>query len=417
MINIKTEIGRNRVQYSWDKRIRGLKGNSLWMEYDVDISTMPRYLANMMFGLIACDPFSWENRTVVFDELSLEGLECLNNFLKMYFHSKGAGGLLYKYGDNFPKVPSASIRANELVVSDQREDNGPILCANGLGKDGITISSMTKELGFDMRCVFLDGQLTRKVRNHHLNAMNEYYKMRSIESNIIKTNFYQIKRSWTGSYPYFYLIPLAHHYGSEVILSGTSLHQNKTWKNSEHPAIYSPGESSFAFNYATKGSGVTFSSPNRSLSLYGVQKLLLDRYPETSKYQRSCMHGSPWCNSCQKCYRHHLWYAAYGNETTSIELIPEKSADKDFFWKTNIGAFGLSSNTALNCLKKLYGEPYETWIEEANKTALELMWRQKDYEEIITDHFDIYDYDRDDDGFGWMLQPSKWRGWMDKGFE
>jgi len=108
---------------------------------------------------------------------------------------------------------------------------------------------------------------------------------------------------------------------------------------------------------------------------------------------------------------------APGTETTSIGLSPERAADKEFFWKKTIGAFGFSSNTALNCLKKLYGEPYETWVEEANKTALDLMWRSKDYEEIITDHFGVYDYDRDDDGFGWRLQPSKWRRWLEKGFE
>jgi len=417
MINIKTEIGRNRVQYSWDKRIRGLKGNHLWMEYDVDISKMPRYLANMMFGLITCDPFSWENRTVVFDELSLEGHECLNNFIKMYFHSKGAGGLLYKYGDNFPKDPSASIGAKKLVVSDQREDNGPILCANGLGKDGITISSMTKELGFDMRCFFLDGQMSKKVMVDRWKTMNNYYKMRGIPSNIIKTNFFQIKGKTTGTYPYFYAIPLAYYYKSEAILAGISIHQNKTFIKSDIPAIYSPGESSFSFNYATKGSGITFSSPNRSLSLHGVQKLLLDRYRDSLKYQRSCCLGSPWCNNCPSCYRQHLWMVAPGVETTSIGLSPERAADKEFFWDKTIGAFGFSSNTALNCLKKLYGEPYETWVEETNKTALDLMWRSKDYEEIITDHFGVYDYDRDDDGFGWRLQPSRWREWLDKGFE
>ena len=74
-----------------------------------------------------------------------------------------------------------------------------------------------------------------------------------------------------------------------------------------------------------------------------------------------------------------------------------------------MGAFGFSGDVALNCLKKLYGEPYESWVEEANKTAIDLMWGSGDYEGILTDHFGVYDYDREDDGFGWSLKPSQWR--------
>lgn len=107
--------------------------------------------------------------------------------------------------------------------------------------------------------------------------------------------------------------------------------------------------------------------------------------------------------------------AAYGIESTSIGLTPN-IPDRDFYWRRNLEVYGFSANTSLNALKKLYGEPYESWIEEANKTALDLTWKGRDFKEIILDHFDIYDYDRDDDGFGWMLQPSKWHGWLENGF-
>ena len=414
MITIKTEIKGNMVKYTWNKRLKGLKGKTLWVEYDVDTSNMPRHLANFMFGLIVADPLSWENDTIVFDELTKEGLGCLQDFLEMYYHSKGGGGLTHDWGRYFPKVHGASFGATKLVESDQREDNGPILCANGLGKDGLTISSMTKELGFDMRCFFVDGQFTEKVMVDRLDTMNKYYNMREIESNIIKTNFFKIKGKWTGFNAYFFGIPLAYHYDSEAILAGVSVHQNNTQIGSTN--IYSPGESMFGFNYVTKGSGIPTSSPVRSLSLYGVQKLLLDRYRDVLKYQRTCGLGSPWCNECAKCYRQHLWMAAYGIETTSIGFGPPNSADRDFYWRKNLEVYGFSANTALNALKKLYGDPYETWIEEANKTALELTWKGKDFKEIILDHFDVYDYDRDDDGFGWMLQPSRWRVWLEKGF-
>jgi len=97
-------------------------------------------------------------------------------------------------------------------------------------------------------------------------------------------------------------------------------------------------------------------------------------------------------------------------ETVSIGANPKRCEDKAFYWGKNVGAFGFSSNTALNVLKKLYGESYEDWIEGAHKTALDLMWRSGDYKGILTDHFGVYDYDREDDGFGWSLKPSQWRG-------
>jgi len=414
MITIKTEINGNQVSYTWNKRLKGLKGKTLWVEYDVDISNIPRHLANLMFGLIACDPLSWENETMVFDELTLEGLECLKNMLKMFHHSKGGGGLAHEWGKFFPKFFGASFGTNLIVDAHERENDGPILCANGLGKDGLTISSMTKELGFDMRCFFVDGQFTRKVMVDRFDTMNKYYKMRDIESNIIKTNYFKIKGKRTGFNAYYFCIPLAHHYESEAILAGTSIHQNKTKIGSTN--IYSPGESMFGFNHVTKGSGIPTSSPVRSLSLYGVQKLLLDRYRDILKYQRSCGYGSPWCNKCTKDFRHHLWITANGIETTSIELTPN-IPNRDFFWRKNLGVYGFfSASTALNSLKKLYGEPYESWIEEANNTALNLTWRSGDFKEIILDHFGVYDYDRDDDGFGWMSQPSRWREWLENGF-
>jgi len=407
MITVKTEIGRIGIRYTWDKKIQGLKGNTLWIEYDVDVSKTPRHLANLMFGLIASDPMSWENDTMAFDELTREGLSCLSSFLKMYHYSKGCAGHTHDYGKYFPVIRGSSFGANKLVHADEREDIGPILCANGLGKDGIVISSMTKELGFDMRCFFLDGQMTRKVMVDRWDTMNKYYRMRGIESDIIKTNFFKIQGKRTGTYPYFFAIPLAYHYDSEAILAGISIHQNKTLIGSWPPALYSPGETSFSFNYASKGSGIPFSSPNRPISLYGVQKLLLERYRDALKYQRSCTRGSPWCNKTPSCWRHHLWISTWGIETTSLGLHPEIK-NRDNYWGKNVGAFGFSSNTALNCLKKMYGEPYESWIEEAHKTAIDLMWGSGDYEGILTDHFGVYDYDRDD-GFGWSLKPSQWR--------
>ena len=409
MITVKTEIGENGIRYTWDKRIGGLRGNSLWIEYDVDVSKTPRHLANLMFGLIVSDPMSWENETMVFDELTQEGLSCLTSFLKMYHYSKGYGGHAHDYGEYFPEVRGSSFGTDKLVIMDEREDTGPVLCANGLGKDGITISSMTKELGFNMRCFFLAGQMTRKVMVDRWDTMNKYYRMRGIESDVIRTNFFKIQGKVTGTYPYFFAIPLAFHYDSEAILAGISIHQNKTLIGSWPPAFYSPGETSFSFNYTTKGSGIRFSSPNRPLSLYAVNKLLVERYRDSLKYQRSCTRGSPWCNKCPSCYRNHLWIMACDIEAISIGANPRRCEDKDFYWGKNVGAFGFSSNTALNALKKLYGEPYESWIEEGHKTAIDLMWRGGDYEGILTDHFGVYDYDREDDGFGWSLKPTQWR--------
>lgn len=402
---IKTEIGKNLIRFSWDGSISGFKGNTLWMGYDVDVSKTPRHLVNLMFGLIASDPISGMG-TLVFDEQTPEELRCIRNHVKMNFDSKGCGGLARGYDKYFPQRMSVEVKAKKIVDPEPGEHDGPVLCANGLGKDGLTIASMVKELGFDMRCFFVQGEMSVKVLEERKKTMSRFYKLKSIESNMIKTNFFEVQKR-AGFFPYFMAIPLAYHYNSEAILAGISIHLSKTWKDSM--TFHSPAESFLSFAYATEASGIRFSSPNRPLSLYGVENLLVHRYGELLKLQRSCMFGFPWCNRCNKCYRHHLWISATGADPASIGLEPPGVDDREFYRKEQLSHQVASSNTVINTLKKFEGKPYQKWIEGASKPVFDLIWRGEDFKRIFQEHFDIYDYDVGDDGSGWVLQPSKWK--------
>jgi len=385
-------------------------GNELVFEYDVDVSKTPEHLANFMFCLIMSDALSWNEGSVVFNEMTSKELDCIRRNLVMNFHSKGCGGLFAGHRKIFPRSLKLKVKVKNIVSEEEVGGEGPVLCANGLGKDGLTVANMVKELGFDMRCFFVTGQMTPNIRRERINNINEFYRKRSIESNIIGGNFFSVKAGSQGFHPYFHAIPLAHHYKSEAILSGISIHLNKT--RIIDNALHCPGESIFSFDYASKASGIKFSSPHSPLALPGIQQLLVERYGDSLKHQRSCNRGSPWCNNCAKCHRHNLYISTMGIDPSTLGL--KISGVEDIYNGSTVtqSAYGREASA---CLNKLAGEHYEKWVFGASKPVLDLIWKGREFEGIFKEHFDLYDYDPGSDGGGWTLNPSLWRKWLDDG--
>ena len=412
-MNIKTEIGKNTIKFSWGGKVEGFfGGNALLIEYDVDISKTPKHLANFMFGLIMADPLSWNLGTITFDEMTNRELEGIRNILIMNFHSKGCGGVAAHSFDAFyPSRLKVKVEAENIVNEERGEGDGPVLCANGLGKDGLLVANLVKELGVDLRCFFVEGQMTPSVNRKMMRNINRFYEERKIKSNIIKANFCADRIPLQGFYPYFFGLPLSHHYQSEITLLGTSLHMNKTRKTDL--ALHCPMETIFAFDYASKASGIRFSSPHTPLSLPAVQQLLTERYGDSLKYQRSCINRSPWCNKCGKCNRHHLYISTAGVDPATLGLNIPRAKDG---YRGATGTQSKYGQEVLSCINKMEGKPYEKWVFGANKLALDLIWKGGELEKIFQEHFDLYSYDIDPYKGEWVILPSKWREWMDTDF-
>ena len=72
-------------------------------------------------------------------------------------------------------------------------------------------------------------------------------------------------------------------------------------------------------------------------------------------------------------------------------------------------------NADYNIECKLFGRPYDEWAFGANTDVLDLIWSGKEIKQIISEHLPLYKYDPGVDEGGYLLAPSKWKRWLEKG--
>lgn len=395
MITLNTEIKKYTVDYTWDKRLYGIKGNSLFFNFESDISRVPEHVFNFMFGVFLMDSLVFTGRELSFSELT-DGEELhLNNILKLNHESNGCAGRTQN--KNMPRI-----RLRARATADPPPDTNQIICANGLGKDGLNVALLTKEMEYAPFCYTLINQYWRneKLWWERYNTISKFYKEEHIDHTFINTNFFHIKKSPIGHYPYAVGLVLAYLKDTNVILDGIQIHNNKTRLSDE--TFYCPGETHIVFDQVTRATGITLSSPLRAISNFGAQKLLAEKWTQYLKYQRSCMFGFPWCGECPKCNRKALYLKLLGIDHKSLGL-PDFNYDK-----LKLGSYGPVGDSVKQCLAKLEGEPYDTWIEGANENALSEIWNGDKLRDILSEHFEIYREDPGPDGEGYTLEPSKW---------
>ncbi len=398
---IDTEVAGDTVKFHFDA--------DYYIKYDVDISNVPKHLINFMIGIILSVNFTWWPHPIQFDELTEEELKCINWHIQINHISDILDGL-----KSLTAIP-IQVVADNIVEDTFKGDSEKVLCSMGMGRDSFTVTNMAYELGFDMRCFIVGKQYREGLWEERIANVKKFYDLKKIPSNIIMLSH---MKSW---YPWWVFgLPLAYHYNSGAILAGLEIMFSKT----RNKSIFSPLASIFSLDSLTEATGINFSSPVMSLSQYAVQKLLVERYPETLPYQRSCMFGDPWCNNCGKCTKTSLWLTALNYNVNNIKLNSLGKQGKPF--KTfleknekNINSFLDAKRwklpciaTALNVDKKLHGEPYDKWIEQANQYVLDLTWNKKAIKKILEQHFEITPYDNIQDPNGYIIYPSKWEEWI-----
>ena len=397
MITIKTEIKKNKVTYSWNKKLVAVRGKKLHFMFESDISGIPYHLFNFMFGVFMMDPIVFTGDYLEFNDLTEDEELHLNNILRLNHDSKGCGGR--SQNDISPRIYAKS----QSEASPPSHDN-EIICANGMGKDGLNVALLTKEMGYSPFCFTIINQYwrNRKIWPERHASITKFYKEENIEHTFIETNFWKIKKKDFGFYPYVVGLPLAYLRNTNVILDGIQIHNNKTRISDD--SFYCPGETYIVFNQVTEATKITMSSPLRGLSNYGSQKLLAERWPQHLKYQRSCMYGFPWCGQCSKCNRKALYLEDLGIDYLSLGL-PKYSHEK-----LKLDSYGPVNDSVRKIISKLKGYPYNNWIEGANEYALELIWNGDKIRDILSEeNYHIYSEDPGPDGDGYTLEPSKWR--------
>jgi len=405
MITLKIRNKKGLLKYTWNKRLMGIKGNNLTFDFGSvnDISGIPDHVFNFMFGIFMMDSLAYTGETLGLSELTEEEGFILDKILKLNHESNGCAGRAKN-----DKAPIIYSQHEPTAWPPTNDDE--IICANGLGKDGLNVALLTKEMGYTPFCFTIYNQYWKrsKVGDDRLETIYSFYKEEEIDHTFIKTNFFKIRSSPIGFYPYAIGLPLAYLRNTNVILDGIQIHNNKT--RISDGSFYCPGETHIVFDLVTRATGITVSSPLRAISNYGSQKLLAERWPQYLKYQRSCMFGLPWCGECPKCNRKALYLETLGIDPLSIKLqyhLPER---------LGLGSYGPVGDSVRQVLAKLEGQPYDAWIEGANENALDSIWNGDKLRDILSDHFHIYTEDPGPDGEGYTLEPSKWRDIKDVQF-
>jgi len=398
MITLKVEARGGLLKYTWNKRLKGIKGNTLVFDFGSgnDISGIPEHIFNFVFGIFMMDSLIFTGDTLGLSELTESEEFFLDSILKLNHMSGGCAGRTHN--DKSPLIYS-----QHQPTSWPPNNDNEVICANGLGKDGLNVALLVKEMGYTPFCFTLYNQYwkRRRVWGNRLNTIYNFYKEEEINHIFIETNFFKIRSSSIGFYPYAIGLPLAYLRNTDVILDGIQIHNNKT--RVSDGSFYCPGETYSVFNQVTKATGITLSSPLRPLSNYGSQKLLAERWPQYLKYQRSCMFGLPWCGECPKCNRKALYLETLGIDPQSIKLqyyLPHR---------LGLDSYGPVGDSVRQVQAKLEGRQYDTWIEGANENALDLIWNGDKLRDILSDHFHFYRDDPGPDGEGYTLDPSKWR--------
>ena len=414
-MKIETKIHDTSVEFFWDKKLRFINRNSIGFDYGVNISKIPRHIVNFMFGIIMSEHFAWNKGTVHFDELTEKELQCINDFVRYNFKSNP-----YKRCDS----EHMTVIADKIVDSqyDTIIDKGVVLCGNGMGKDGLSISSIVKELGFkqvpftagSMRSnQYLNIPRGKEIWKERVRAMVDYYKYQGIKDYHFIKNTYLINNSYKVMTWPIWALPLAYYYGSNTILSGLCVHDNLF---DMRGYTIRPNISIFAYKYLSKVTGIDILSPFWSLSYAGVQKLLIQRYPDIAKYQRSCMRSvNQWCNNikCGKCYgiSSILQALKIKGQDIGFPVLPTYSDEKPLRYNHPFNRCAYIETD-----RKVRGERYQDWIFKYNSHGLKHSWESKKIGLILDEHFVKYSKDPGNIGFNLSLRPSKWQELITTGF-
>lgn len=405
-MKIKLDISTDGkiCRFSWEDTLPYWAGeNSFYLEYDVPAVTS-RHVMNFMAGILLSEHFSWDNdEDILFDELTARELDILRRHVVMNWESNP-----YDRVDKDRKKP-VEIRARKVVDDDLPKSRiGPVLQSNGMGTESIVVSNLLLELGVTMRSFTVGNQYrSEKAWRQRLHIANRFGVLKGIENNLITTDY--LDKAGYKIVPWWVLgLPLAYHYDSPAILSGTELSLHKVFYVTGKPGIYRPNTSVFSTAMLSRATGVKFSSLMMSMNTYNAVKLLHERYSDSVDYVCSCMKGFPWCQSCVKCQRMYVFLKALGVPVEKVGLSPDIKVE----YNMEESRYDVASITQL--YRKLRGQEYDHSIEKINTPALALTWKGAEIREILAQHFEFYDYDPEPDWLGWAEMPSRWKEWIDE---
>jgi len=400
-MEMKVSASGDTVTIDIPKRMNYISNGTIRFSYGVDVSQTPRHALNFMAGMIFAEHFAWNSQTPVFDELTPDGKACIDDHIRMES--------VTNMFNRVAKKPARSCIAKRLVNRTLPNDNGVVLCANGMGKDGLVLANMVHETGLPLRCFTVTGHMkNERLWKERWGTTKRFYKSKRMKYDLVDTNYHNLVQ-WKVLPRWVMALPLAYHFGASAILIGLNFPMNKTFSKQNLP--YRLGTSIFSLQRITEACGITINSPTFAITLYGAQKILIERYEDSMKYQRSCMHGFPWCGKCGKCAKLYNAIRCMGYNPIKYGLkrspLPK--------WKgKNVNEINTSELRYIAEKSQGKARKQDHWVEKTSKPVLGLMWRADLFAPILTEHCPIFEKDPGVTMRKMKLLPSQWKKWMNE---
>ena len=398
-ISVDLAYGGEYAHFKLSDVVGKMSSNEVMFQYyGINLNNLPKSLFNFMFGILMSEQFGWDEGVVEFDELTENQLQCINDHV-IYNHKANP----YNYCSKKPmEIVVKKIVGEEMHMF---SSHSPVICSQGMGKDGLANASLALELGEKVMCYTIENEYaTKALLDERKKTIGKFYSNRGIGNIAIEVSIsighgFKIRPWWILG------LPLAYYYKAKAVLYGNCLDDNK-FRNGY---LIRPNFSVMSTSYISEVAKINIISPFLGVSDYGVQKFLWERYPDTMQYQRSCMHGMPHCGQCPKCYAINTYAKAWGYYETVKQAmdIPDMADYKH----SRINP--LQRWSIINAEKKNAGNIYSHWIENINYFGQMLSFRSVDTKEIFLQHLG-YEYENDPGylGGGYDLQPSRWVKYM-----
>lgn len=387
-------ISKNSITFAWSG---GKQWTVIYPSY-VALTLIPRDLLWIMFGMVTSEEWAWESKLGVslhekVDERILKwwgGLMRVNHYANPYgLNKEQRCNFTFVNGKEEP-LPTNYLEFTKQLKVEQpwapdAHPQFPAMCMNGMGKDALCQIGMLTELR-------PNALLAVTVEHRWTFSHPSYYNLlwekcqRLTEFNalpvLIKTNANEVFDLHIMPW-YIYALPFMYLHRTKTCYHAMELEFNKYQNgvpvkpNTSVPALLSINKLLKSLGY-----DMEFRSGTVPLSSYGVQKLLVERYPELQALQTSCHHGDP-CNTCPKCQCHMAYLKVMGRNPKNygyngkIKKVFEVDGLLDIERESQHWALG----------KALDGSepPTTSWVKDYWLNALP--YSIPDSERILREHF------------------------------
>lgn len=142
MNKINITVKKNIVYCHIISNFRFSKKNEFQIKYPIDISKVPCNIINFMCLFLLSEILSWNSGVFEVGELTELQLKCLEDHIRLNFIANPYGRISSDY---------AKLKCDRKVVGIKRDNPNGALCCNGMGKDGICITNIAKEINNNVR--------------------------------------------------------------------------------------------------------------------------------------------------------------------------------------------------------------------------------------------------------------------------